>query len=75
MGLELVVDIRTFPRSRRHPHFGRDAMSEWLPEAGVAYEWEARLGGRRRPSERSRHTALRIAAFRAFFDPNSTGEP
>ena len=28
-------------------HFGRAEMAAWVPEAGVAYRWELRLGGRR----------------------------
>lgn len=44
----LVVDVRRFPGSRRHPHAARDEMQVWLPAAGVGYRWEPRLGGRRR---------------------------
>jgi uncharacterized protein (DUF488 family) len=73
-GIDLVVDIRTFPGSRRHPQFGREAMGEWLAAARVGYEWEPRLGGRRRGSASSRHTALRNAAFRAYADHMETAE-
>ena len=37
-------------------------MSGWLPEADIAYRWEAELGGRRSPREDS-HLALRIDGF------------
>jgi uncharacterized protein (DUF488 family) len=47
-GVGRLVDVRRFPGSRRHPHVARDAMAQWLPEAGIAYRWEPRLGGRRR---------------------------
>lgn len=47
-GVEVVVDIRRFPGSRRDPEIGRDAMQVWAPEAGLAYRWDAGLGGRRR---------------------------
>nr|WP_237728312.1 DUF488 domain-containing protein [Cellulomonas sp. APG4] len=51
-GVEAVVDVRRFPGSRRHPHVARDELARWLPEAGLAYRWEPRLGGRRsRPKE------------------------
>ena len=43
-----LVDVRRFPGSRRHPHVSSDALARWLPDAGVAYRWEPRLGGRRR---------------------------
>lgn len=67
-GVDHVVDVRSFPGSRRHPHFGRAAMEEWLPAAGVAYSWDPRLGGRRRPVPGSRHTGLTHDAFRAYAD-------
>jgi uncharacterized protein (DUF488 family) len=67
-----VVDVRSYPGSRRHPHFGRDAMSSWLPAAGVAYDWAPDLGGRRRPLPASPHVALRHEAFRAYADHMGT---
>ncbi len=67
-GVAHVVDVRSYPASRRHPHFGRAAMEEWLPAAGVAYSWDPRLGGRRRPVPGSRHTGLTHGAFRAYAD-------
>ena len=62
-GVELLVDVRRFPGSRRHPHLSRDAMQEWLP---VAYRWEERLGGRRPLVPDSPDTALRNASFRGY---------
>lgn len=43
-----LVDIRRFPGSRAHPHVSIDAMTQWLPDVGIAYRWEPRLEGRRR---------------------------
>jgi uncharacterized protein (DUF488 family) len=74
-GVELLVDVRSFPGSRRHPQFGRDAMARWLPDdAGIAYEWEPGLGGRRRTSPQSRNTALTHPAFRGYADYMATPE-
>jgi uncharacterized protein (DUF488 family) len=67
-GVELLVDVRSYPGSRRHPQFGRSEMERWLPEAGVAYRWERRLGGRRRTRPDSPHVALRNEAFRGYAD-------
>lgn len=64
-GVELLVDVRSHPGSRRHPHFGRDAMSGWLP---VDYRWEPRLGGRRKVRRDSPHVALRNDSFRGYAD-------
>ncbi|WP_370324823.1 DUF488 family protein [Euzebya sp.] len=72
--VEAVVDVRRFPGSRRHPHAARDAMARWLPEAGVGYRWDERLGGRRRPAEGSPHTGLRHPSFRAYADHMDTAE-
>ena len=34
-GVERLVDVRTAPGSRRHPHVRREAMAGWLGEAGI----------------------------------------
>jgi len=73
-GIGLVVDVRSFPASRRHPQFRREAMERWLPDAGVAYRWEPRLGGRRRPRPDSPHGSLRVPAFRGYADHMETEE-
>jgi uncharacterized protein (DUF488 family) len=73
-GIGLVVDVRSYPGSRRHPHVAREQMTAWLPAAGVGYEWEPRLGGRRRPVEGSVHVALRVDAFRAYADHMATAD-
>lgn len=73
-GIEVVVDVRRFPGSRRHPQFGSDQMAVWLPEAGVGYEWAPSLGGRRRAAADSPNTGLRNAQFRAYADHMATAE-
>jgi uncharacterized protein (DUF488 family) len=68
-GVSCLVDVRAFPGSRRHPHFGRDALERSLPDAGVRYVWEGKaLGGRRRARPDSPHTAMRNESFRAYAD-------
>jgi uncharacterized protein (DUF488 family) len=47
-GIAEVVDVRRFPGSRRNPDVGQEELAQWLPERGVRYRWEPRLGGRRR---------------------------
>src|SRR5579864_147195 len=66
--LELLVDVRTAPGSRRHPHFAREAMESWMPETGIAYRWEPRLGGWRKPIPDSPNRALRNESFRGYAD-------
>jgi len=67
-GIEAVVDVRTAPGSKRHPHFRRDAMERWLPGAEIAYRWEKDLGGFRKPDPKSPNQALRHPAFRGYAD-------
>jgi uncharacterized protein (DUF488 family) len=68
-GVACLVDVRAFPGSRRHPHFGRGELERTLPQSGVEYIWEGeRLGGRRKPRADSPHSALRNASFRAYAD-------
>ena len=67
-GIAIVVDVRRFPGSRRHPQFSKDEMAVWLPDAGIQYRWVAGLGGRRRGSPESANVALRNAQFRAYAD-------
>ncbi len=69
-----VVDVRTFPGSRRYPHFGKDALRTSLGDAGIAYMHLPGLGGRRDPRPDSPHTALRVAAFRGYADHMASAE-
>ena len=74
-GISCLVDVRAFPGSRRHPHFGREALERSLPDAAIDYVWEgASLGGRRRPRPDSPHVALRNASFRAYADHMESGD-
>lgn len=49
-GVELIVDVRRLPGSRRYPHFDQDALCRSLAEAGVGYRRAEGLAGRRRVS-------------------------
>jgi uncharacterized protein (DUF488 family) len=73
-GIERLVDVRTAPGSRKHPHFGKDALAASLAEAGIEYRWERALGGWRRPKPDSRHVALRSGGFRGYADHMETEE-
>ena len=69
--IRLLVDIRAFPMSRRHPHFNREHLELWLPEIGCDYLWEKDLGGRRgkqMPADQSPNIALRNPSFRNYAD-------
>jgi uncharacterized protein (DUF488 family) len=76
-GVELLVDVRRFPGSRRHPHLSSEALARSLPELGIAYDPRGdALGGRRsRVRDRpSRHPAWRNDAFAGYADHMDTPE-
>ena len=71
-GIEGVADVRRYPGSRRHPHFGRDALMASLPAAGVGYEWYEALGGRRSRAKGAPPSAWTVPAFAAYADYMTT---
>lgn len=73
-GVACIADVRTIPKSRHNPQFEREAMEGWTKAAGLAYTWEPRLGGFRRPKPDSPNIGLRHAAFRGYADYMQTGE-
>ena len=73
-GVTAVTDVRTVPRSRRHPHFSRDALAAALPKAGIAYEHLPGLGGLRKPRIDSVNGGWRNEGFRGYADHMSTKE-
>ena len=72
--IEVLVDVRTYPMSRRYPQFNRDALAEALKEVGIEYQHKADLGGRRTPRPDSHNTAWRNAQFRGYADHMETEE-
>jgi uncharacterized protein (DUF488 family) len=49
-------------------------MEQWLPAAGIRYEWIVELGGRRPLLPDSRHVALRDEQFRGYADHMASAE-
>jgi uncharacterized protein (DUF488 family) len=67
--VQTLVDIRSFPMSRRLPHFNRESLEQELPRAGIEYQWKKDLGGRRgKIRQDSPNTGLRVQAFRNYAD-------
>jgi uncharacterized protein (DUF488 family) len=67
-GIALLADIRSVPKSRRHPHFDTDALARSLPDRGVTYVHLPRLGGWRHPAANSPNGAWRNESFRGYAD-------
>jgi uncharacterized protein (DUF488 family) len=67
--IKALADVRSFPSSRRWPHFNQSALSESMRRAEIEYHWLRALGGRRhevRPD--SPHIAWEHPAFRSYAD-------
>ena len=43
----MLVDVRSFPRSRKNPQFNIDTLPEAMGLAGIGYRHVKELGGRR----------------------------
>jgi uncharacterized protein (DUF488 family) len=72
--IEVLVDVRTYPGSRRYPHFNRENLASMLPSSGVEYIHLPQLGGRRTPRKDSRNTAWNNAGFRGYADHMESSE-
>jgi uncharacterized protein (DUF488 family) len=73
-GIAALADVRTVPRSRRHPHFNTEALARSLPGEGIEYTHVPRLGGFRKPAPDSPNTGWRNASFRGYADYTATEE-
>lgn len=72
--IKVLLDVRTFPSSRRYPQFNRASLADALALQEILYRHEPRLGGRRTPRPDSHNTAWRNAQFRGYADHMETEE-
>jgi uncharacterized protein (DUF488 family) len=73
-GIRVLIDVRAFPMSRRHPHFNRESLEATLTAHDVTYVHAPALGGRRRPRSNSHNSGWRNESLRAYADHMSTSE-
>lgn len=73
-GVTGLADVRTIPRSRRHPHFGREVLDARLSAEGIRYRHVPALGGLRKPRPDSSNGAWRNLSFRGYADHMETAE-
>ena len=69
--VQVIVDVRTIPRSRRNPQFNKDVLPGTLQEFQIGYEHMLELGGRRgkQPlAEASPNAFWTHQAFRNYAD-------
>lgn len=67
-GVELLVDVRTIPKSRHNPQFGSEELSASLQSSGIEYRWMRDLGGLRHARKDSINMGWRNTSFRGYAD-------
>jgi len=72
--VDLLVDVRTVPASRRMPHFAKTALERSLPAQGIEYMHMPELGGLRKPRPDSINLGWRNVSFRGYADYMQTDE-
>lgn len=70
--IQTVVDVRSFPGSRRYPHFNKDTLQPLLATNSIGYDHLPDLGGRRKAVTDSPNSAWRHPAFRGYADHMQT---
>jgi uncharacterized protein (DUF488 family) len=73
-GVEVLVDVRRFPSSRRMPWFNAGELAAALAEAEIEYVHLQELGGRRQPVPGSVNGAWRVGQFQGYADHMATDE-
>ncbi len=77
LGVDLLVDVRSIPRSRTNPQFNSDMLPAPLAACGIGYRHLRALGGLRGPQKLdapSPNTLWRRAGFRNYADYAMTSE-
>jgi uncharacterized protein (DUF488 family) len=72
--VNLLVDVRTVPRSRHNPQFNLDTLPESLRQVRIDYLHLGELGGLRRPRQDSTNTGWHNLSFRGYADYMETQE-
>jgi len=74
-GIQVVVDVRRFPSSKKFQHFNRGNLEVALKREGIEYIWMEELGGFRREGLKdSPNIAIRSKGFRNYADHMFTQE-
>jgi uncharacterized protein (DUF488 family) len=66
--IQEVVDVRSYPGSRKYPQFNKQTLEVSLPQAGLNYVHLKALGGRRKAAQDSVNTAWHHPSFRGYAD-------
>lgn len=72
--IDLLVDVRSVPRSRHTPQFNSDNLAVELPRAGIDYQHLKSLGGLRHTTKGSINLGWHNVSFRGYADYMQTAE-
>lgn len=72
--IENLVDIRSFPGSRKFPQFNKEDLGPSLEQAGIHYLHDIKLGGRRKVLKDSHNNRWRKDAFKGYADYMETND-
>ena len=73
-GINLLVDVRTVPRSRYNPQFNKETLPNTLKTYNIKYIHMPDIGGLRRPKHDSINLAWKNMGFRGYADYMQTKE-
>lgn len=66
--IEILVDVRHYPGSKKFPHYNKDVLATTLPKNNIEYTHILDLGGRRQPKPNSKNDAWRLDSFKGYAD-------
>lgn len=66
--IKALIDVRSYPGSRRYPQFNQGNLAASLQAAGLTYSHMPQLGGRRPARKDSTNIAWRNESFRGYAD-------
>ena len=72
--VQVLADVRSFPGSRRYPHFNKENLEWSLAAERIEYFHLRELGGRRRARPGSLNIAWRNESFRGYADYMETAD-
>lgn len=72
--IQLLIDVRSFPGSRKFPQFNKEELEIEMSAHGIEYQHLLNLGGRRKARKDSVNTAWRNVSFQGYADYMETAD-
>ena len=66
--IQLLVDIRRYPGSKKYPVYNKDTLAAHLSDNGIKYIHLEQLGGRRKVQVESRNDVWKNKSFQGYAD-------